>query len=377
MKIILLIRSLDVGGAERQLVELAKGLAGRGHEVKVALFYAGGPLHSELKESGISTVDLAKKGRWDILSFVGKLLRLIRSDCPDILYCFMGTPNTLGAFLKPLIGRTRLVWGVRASDMDLARYDRLGDYAYRVECRLSRFADLIIANSRAGVEHAVRNGFPRERMQIVPNGIDTARFRPDPALRSRSRQAFGLKTGELAIGVLARIDPMKDYPNFLRAAALLSVRHRNLRFLCIGGGSDEQVRALGNLARELGIESVLQITGLQEPVTALNALDISCSSSSSEGFSNAVGEAMACGVPCVVTDVGDSALIIGDSGILVPASDPEALASGLERMMDRIGAEASASCRSRIEKNFSIAAMVDRTLALFGEALSGPDRARG
>ena len=362
--IYLLARSLNIGGAERQLVHLAAGLHARGEKVVVGLFYKGGVLDAELERRGIPIVDLKKSGRWDVPSFLARVRRSIAGVRPDVVYSFLGTANIVAAALRPLSPRFRMVWSIRASDMDPARYDWVFRLNYGLECALSRTADLIISNSNAGRDFAAAHGFPRKRIEVVPNGIDTERFRPDPALRAAKRAEWGIGNEETAIGVLARLDPMKDHPTFLRAAALLAPRRPELRFLCIGEGPDEA--ALKRLASDLGLGERVLFTGRStDPVAALNALDIACSSSAfGEGFSNAVAEAMACGLPPVVTDVGDSAMLVGDAGRVVPRRDPEALARALEDEAAEPRGPRGERARARIVESFSLNAMVERTLAL-------------
>jgi len=360
--LLLLTRSLNVGGAERQLVELARGLSARGHRVAVAVFYRGGLLERELEQQGIPIIDLGKAGRWDVIGFLFRLRRELVEFRPAVVYAFLGTANIVAALVRPFCPPFRLVWSIRASNMDPRSYDWVMRLGYWIERRLSRSADLIISNSQAGRDFAAANGFPRARMVVIPNGIDTDRFRPAPAVRARMRAHWGLAPSDIAIGVLARLDPMKDHGNFIRAAAMLGGHEPRARFLCVGEGSPAIIGQLTRLAEELGLGDRLRFTGRHAAAEALPAFDICCSSSAfGEGFSNAVAEAMACGVPCVVTDVGDSAAIVGETGIVVPPGDPLRLAAGLEQMFERTDADASTASRQRIVDQFSVQAMVAAT----------------
>ena len=364
--IFLLARSLNIGGAERQLVHLAAGLQQRGHEVRVGLFYRGGALDEEIERCGIPIVDLGKSGRFDLAGFLLRTRAAIRGAAPEVVYSFLGTANVVAAMLRPTLPRFRMVWSIRASDMDPRSYDWAFRLNYALECALSRFADLIISNSEAGRDYATAHGFPRERIEVVPNGIDTERFRPDPALRAAKRREWGLGEGQIAIGVLARLDPMKDHPTFLRAAALIAPRAPQVRFVCVGEGPEAYRKDLLALSEELGLADRVLWTGRSiEPVAALNAVDLYCSSSAfGEGFSNAIAEAMACGLPCVVTRVGDSALLVGDAGRAVPPRDPRALADALLAELAGMDGNRSAGARARIVENFSLDLMVERTAAL-------------
>ena len=365
MRLLFLIRALDYGGAERQAVTLAKALKARNHTVAVALFYPGGPLTHTLETEQIPVLSLDKKGRWETVGFMWRLLRLVKEYRPDIIHSYLSVANILTILIKPLLPGVKLVWGVRASDMDLSRYHWLYTLSWRAECRLSRFADRIIVNSRAGRNFAQTHGFPEANMVVVPNGIDTDQFKPDKHARTRQRRAWGIDDDEPLIGLVARLDPMKGHPVFLAAAARLAEAHRAARFVCVGDGPAAYRDELKTLAHALGLDDRLIWAGASSDMVAVyNALDISTSSSGfGEGFSNTIGEAMACEVPCVVTDVGDSAWIVEERRCVVAAGDSEALCSAwLELLSDpeRCAALGRAA-RLRIEKHFSVRQLTERT----------------
>nr|WP_155934541.1 glycosyltransferase [Pseudodesulfovibrio alkaliphilus] len=358
VRILLLAPSLEAGGAERQVVVLANALAARGHRVAVALHYPGGVLEREL--AGVERIQLGKGGRWDFGGFLVRLVRAVRGFAPDVVYSFLGTPNILSALLLPLFKPTRLVWAVRASNMDMARYGRVARFAYWFEARLSPVADAVIVNSRAGREHAQGRGFPAETMVVVPNGIDTGRFRPDKEARQTVRREWGVGPEHVLVGLMARLDPMKDIPTFLKAASLAARKDETLRFVCVGAGLLEG--ELRILAASLKLDDRLVWAGFRADAERVcNGFDLCCLSSSGEGFPNVLGEAMACGVPCVTTDVGDAALIVGETGVVVPPGDAEALAEGILTMAGRIRRGEVSGVRERIEQRFSVDAMVDAT----------------
>lgn len=366
MKVLFLNRSVDIGGAERQLVSTAVGLRQRGHDVAVAVFYAGYPYERELHEAGVPLFDLGKSGRWDLAGFMLRLTRLLRRERPDVLYAFKGEANILGALARPFM-KSKLVWGVRSSDVDLGDYGFGARAAYRLECTLAGTPDLIIANSRFGLEYARSNGFPEGRSVVIPNGFDTGWFRCDPAARQRFREEIGVPADALLIGKVGRIDPVKDYGTFLKAAAHLTAMRSDLRFVCVAPGEGAYADAMRGLAEELALTSRLTWCGARSDMTNVyNALDVLVSSSRSEGFPNVIGEAMACGTPCVVTDVGDAAWIVGDCGEVVAAGDPEALAVATARMLGRIAAGdvTSERVRNRLVAEFSRDRLLDATEAV-------------
>jgi len=368
MKILFLIRALNTSGAQRQLVNLAIGLKSSGFEVVVATMYEDRTrLWTELEKSSITIVSLKKKHRWDILSFFFNLCVLIKKEQPDIVHGYLGVPNNIIVFLKPLFKNLKIVWGVRNAFHNYQQYDHVDRLSYRLECFLSRFADLIIANSEAGYAHAVASGFPQERTVVIPNGIDSEAFQPDPGARDVARKSWGINEKQVAVGIVARIDPMKDYPNFLRALSKVGEEDPEVIGICVGRAKTDVYKAeMIDLANTLGLQDrILWLGERQDMLETLNGLDILVSSSGrGEGFSNSIAEAMACGVPCAVTNVGDAAKIVGDCGIVVKPKDSRELAAGIMKMVSKVRSDGPllAACnRDRIVSCFSIAKMVNRT----------------
>lgn len=367
ISIFLLSRSLEVGGAERQLVALAKGLSERGNSVTIALFYRTGDLLSELEGTDVRVVDLRKTGRWDLAGFLGRTIAAVRQAKPDIIYGMLGSGNLMASVIRPLARGALLVWSVRGTNRRLNAYDRVQKLSYWLECRVANSPDLIIANSSAGRDYSVRNGFPSDKFVIIPNGIDTSRFRPVADLREAQRRSFGFEPRDVVVGMLSRVEAVKAHRDFLNAARIASAEAPNLRFLCVGGGPDFE--AMQRFAAELGLEGLIRFVGQMDPVAALNAFDIACSCSHSEGFSNSIAEAMACGLPSIVTDVGDSAWIVGETGIVVPPASPETLARAMVDQAARLSEHRPEIARARVIENFSVDAMVERNLDAFRKLL--------
>ena len=353
MKILLVIRSLNRGGAERQFVNLAKGLNDQGHDVCVAVFYIGGPLQQELEDAEITIRWIGKRGRWDLLKPLLLFAKVVKLEKPEVVYTWMPLANIVAALTKSFLpGKTRIVWGVRSSNMDLNQYNWLCRVSSEIERRLSRFADLIIANSYEGREYAIRHGFAKFQFKVVSNGIDTDKFCFLSDAGANVRKEWKIRDDQLLIGVVARLDPIKGHPLFLETASMLTKKHDNVRFVCIGDGLGKYKLELHELSKELHLDSQLIWAGNRLDMPGVyNALDIMVSSSNGEGFSNVIAEAMACGVFCVVTDVGDSARIVGQTGAVVPPRNVDALFTKLERFVsnkeryDDKGAIRSAVCR--------------------------------
>jgi glycosyltransferase involved in cell wall biosynthesis len=354
IRLLFLIRSLGQGGAERQLIELVRGLDKSRFDITVATLYPDGELLGELRAvPSIHVESLNKRSRWDVVPVLWRLLTLLRRLRPQIAHGQMDTGNLLALLAGKLSG-AKVVWGVRSSFVDFARFDPMSARLYRLTTRLSHHADLIVANSSAGRQHAAANGYETSRMVVIPNGIDVERFTPDAGARKRLRSEWDVADREVLIGIVARFDPLKDHETFLRAAALLAARRDDVRFAIVGGGAEDEATRLRALAGDLGISSRVIWAGARSDVAACyNALDLLVSSSYGEGFSNAIAEAMACGIACVVTDAGDSAWLVEGSGVVVPVKDPEALAGGCEVLLSSDRQARAGAARSRIEDEFS------------------------
>jgi glycosyltransferase involved in cell wall biosynthesis len=217
----------------------------------------------------------------------------------------------------------------------------------------------LIANSEAGLIRRNTSGYRGSKHLVINNGFDTDEFKPDSQARIRLRSEWKIKN-EALIGIVGRLFVAKGHRIFLETAALLRKERTDVRFVIVGDGPDKREFEL--LSQELGLTERLIWAGARQDMAAVyNALDILCSSSYSEGFPNVIGEAMACGVPCVVTDVGDSAKIVGDEGIVVPAGDPQLLAKALKTMLSKLNDTKPLEIRGRIVRYFSVKTMVDST----------------
>lgn len=314
---------------------------------------------------------------------VARLRHELRRQPPDVVYGFLYVASAIA--VEALRGRGAaelerlpLVWGVRSSNARLGLKELP---AYHL-CRLrSRRASLIVANSRAGVDYHRRKGFRPLRYAVVENGIDTETFRPRAEEGAGWRQSWGVAAGAPLVGLVGRMHAMKDHSTFLRAAALVAERVPELRLACVGGGPERLAARLARRADALGLGERLCWAGEHERMADIySAFDLLVSSSAyGEGFSNAVAEAMACGVPCAVTDVGDAARIVGDTGAVAPPGDAPALAAAIERLLALPAArrrELGARARRRIVERFSAAAATAATESVLSSLVADSRGAR-
>jgi glycosyltransferase involved in cell wall biosynthesis len=280
--------------------------------------------------------------------------------------------NLVGGLAARLAGIRPLAWGIRQSVLDPRYHKRTTIWTARLCARLSRhLPDRIVCCSEAVRRAHAAFGYETGRMVVLPNGFDLDAYRPDPAVRLSVRQELGLPEGTLLIGLVARFNPQKDHHNFMQAAALLHARLPDVHFLLCGDGVSMQNAELAQWVEEADIGPNIHLLGCRQDVPRLSAaLDIASSSSYGEGFPNVVGEAMACGVPCVVTDVGDSALIVGDTGRVVPPRNPQALAEAWHDLLiagPNYRRLLGTAARRRIQECFSLPTITRRYEQLYEE----------
>lgn len=366
------ITDLDVGGAEMMLARLLGAADRRRFRMSVASLMVPGAVAAELLAQGIEVHSLGLgRGRIDPRG-IWRLVRLLRTGRVDVLQSWLYHADLLGLIAARLAGVGALAWNLRCSDMELARYSRLSMMVVKLLARLSRVPQLVIANSVAGQAVHQRLGYRPRRWEIVPNGIDTLRFRPDPEARRALRQSLGILPDAFVVCLPARFDPIKDHATFLAAVARFGANHRDARFILAGKGNDaENPRLRDLLAGSVSADQVLLLGVRSDMPALLAAADVvALSSAFGEGFPNVVAEGMACGVPVVSTDVGDAAEIIGDAGLVVRRRDPDAMAAAWQQLCDLGPAgrrELGERARERISERYALAPIVARYEALYEE----------
>ncbi len=351
------INGLAAGGAEAQLAQLL--LAG-GRFAEGALtvsLTAGGAWAGRLRAASLPLVELGMARGRPSLAGLNTLVRLIRTERPSVVQGWMYHANLAALTSLALSGqrrRTRLIWGLRATDLDLGAYGLSTRMAVRLGALLSAAPDVVIANAHAAGAAHQRLGFRPRRFAVVPNGIDAGRFRPDPALRRAVRAELGLGPEVPVVAHVARVDPMKDHATFLAALDRLG----NVVAIMVGAGTESLADRPGLL--KLGVRDDVE--------RLLAAADLFVSSSAfGEGFSNALGEAMAAGLPVIATEVGDARRVVGDAGVIVPPRDPAALARAIADILALPVAARKAlgmAARRRIEQEFTLARAAECFVAL-------------
>ena len=371
-RVIFLITGLTTGGAEMMLLKLCSRLDRCRIAPSVISLSDKGVIGSRIEALGIPVHTLDMRRSRPSLAGLLRLRKLVSTLRPNLIQGWMYHGNlaaSLAAGSKPV------VWGIRQSLYGLEKERVLTRWVIRLGAIISCSSRAIVYNSRTSARQHEQFGFDTSRTLIIPNGFDTEVFRPDENARADIRRELGLSDDVILIGLIGRYHPMKDHRSFLNAAALLGKEFSDVHFLLAGCEVATGNPALGAMIAEFELGDRVFLLGERKDIPRLNgALDIASSASAwGEGFANVIGEAMSCGVPCVVTDVGDSAWIIGDTGRVVPPRNPEALATAWKNLiaLGREGRQVLGMCaRQRVIENFSLGAVVKQYEDLYEKLIA-------
>lgn len=383
MRVTHVITGLETGGAETMLHRLVQGWGGTGLESDVISLRDRGTLGSKLESAGATVRSIGMRGAvpspWAAL----RLRAAVAASRPQLVQGWMYHGNVAAmAGAWAIGGGVPVIWNIRHSVYDL-RYEK-GSTALmiRLGARLSGSPARIIYNSRTSATQHAALGFATGGAVVIPNGFDTTRFRPDADARRRWRRQLGVPADLIVVGLVGRWHPMKDHGTFMRAAARVRAVVPGARFALAGRGADDKNPEFKSLVRALELGDVVTGCGEVEDVPGfLAGLDVAVCSSYSEAFPNVVGEAMACGLPVVTTDVGDAAWIVGEAGKVVRARDPEAMAAAILALLactpdERLALGARG--RERVRAAFAIDQIASRYRELYEEVLDEPQwRRRG
>jgi|SRR5438093_695846 len=379
IKIMHLITDLATGGAEIMLYKMLSCLDRSQFQNSVVSMTDRGSLGDKIEALQVPVFTLGlRRGVPNPLALF-RLIRLLRAERPHILQTWLYHSDLLGLAAGKLARVPVVAWNIRCSDMDLREYPQLTSLVLRTLVWLSRFPDVVIFNSDAGSLFHLRLGYRPRKSSMIPNGFDLDEFRPDSDAPSWFRKELGLSPLNSLVGLVARYDPMKDHENFLRAAAAVANQRPGIHFVLVGQGVDESNRELIREIRNHNISLNLHLLGNRHDIrNIMPALDmLVLSSAFGEGFPNVLGEAMAAGVPCIVTNVGDAPKIVADTGRVVHAKDPAGLAAAIREVADMPAEERrrlGRAARRRIEECFSLSSVGRQYEVLYRELTAGlPD----
>jgi glycosyltransferase involved in cell wall biosynthesis len=370
LRMLHVITGMTMGGAEMMLYRLlARGDRTRFSPTVLSLL-APGTVAGLVSALDIPLLTLGMREERPLSPAILRLIPMARSLRPALLQGWMYHGNVAASGFALLSGRRLpVIWNVRHSLDDMAHENRLTRGFIRLGAALSSTTRAIIYNSRQSAAQHERHGYDCRKTVVIPNGFDCELFRPRPEMAGWLRQAIGIDHGRVVIGLIARNHPHKDPGNLVRATGLLAQRGIDVHVVLVGPGFDAGDAALARAIAQAGVAGRISLLGQRQDISDIVAgLDIAVLSSATEAFPNVLGEAMACGVPCVATDVGDSAWIVGRSGIVVPPRDGEALAEALGRLAtlgDEGRRQLGAEARARIVEHFEIDDIVGRYQSLY------------
>ncbi len=371
IRIVHIINDLEIGGVEVMLANLLSCMDHKSFDAKVVSLTGRGPIALRIEERGIPVraLDMERGKAWP--SDLIRLAKWLRQARPHLVQTWMYHANLAGGLASKFSGRYPVIWGIHASHLEPTTTRRQTINMVRLSAKLSNWLPTrIVYCSEVSRRLHKSMGYANNKSLVIPNGFDLETFVPDPQARVNVRAEISVSSETPLIGMVARFDPQKDHENFFRAAGILLSEFPEIRFVLCGAEVTSENPLIRKWITENGLSDRCHLLGYRRDVAqVMTALDLlSTSSSYGEAFPMVVGEAMACGVPCVVTDIGDSALIVGDAGLSVPPRDPEALAGAWGNLLRKDAAtrrRLGEAARSRITEYYSLRMIAHRYESLY------------
>lgn len=376
MKIVHIVTGLSNGGAEAVLYRLCKHDRESRHHV-ISLSGAGkyGPM---LEVLGVTVTTLKVSRWWNLPMAFIRLVKLLRREKPDVVQTWMYHADFFGGLASRAAGVRSLVWGIRHSTLVRGESKEATIWIANVLAKLSWWLPAkIVVCAKAAMDVHEGLGYDRKKMRLIPNGFDLADFYPRRGAQDSPKAHFTAETFLPLIGTVARFDPQKDHANLLDALAILQGCGLAFRLILVGAGLEASNQKIVEAISQRGLTGCVGLLGPRDDIVdIMNALDLHVLPSAyGEAFPNVVCEAMACGTPCVVTDVGDAAYIVGETGWVVPPREADSLAAAIAAAIDEMaysvnGVGGALGARGRIEEHFSIERMVSGYHTVWEEVIS-------
>jgi glycosyltransferase involved in cell wall biosynthesis len=365
LKVVHIITGLNGGGAEGVLFRLCS-FDQQSQITVISLTDLGkyGPLLEKLNIS-VQCLNM-QRGRMPWISAVN-LWRLLRKIKPDVVQTWMYHADLFGGVLSRLAGIRNVVWGIRHGSLDSKQTSRSTFFVAKLSALISQWVPrVIIVCAQGSLKVHAAMGYDLKRMVYVPNGYDLGTFFPQTEVGNFLKLELGIPETVPLVGMVGRFNPQKDHANLLEALALLKSKTSNFACVLVGTGVDQDNPMLAERIMKYGLSGHVFLLGQRNDVpNVMQALDLHVLSSSSEGFPNVIAEAMSSGTPCVTTDVGDAAVIVANTGWVVPAKQPDLLAKAIEAALNEMQSNSASwlqrcqECRNRILSEFSVEKMVD------------------
>lgn len=366
MRVLHIITGLDDGGAEAVLFRLCK--LDKKYQHTVISLQAKQKYESLLQKLNISvhTLNFSNSS----INFFGlfKLFKLIRQIKPDVVQTWMPHADLIGGVLARIAGVKKIFWGVHHANLIKGKINRVVIMIVRLNALLSNLVPTKIiycAEKSREVQESI--GFKKSKGVVVQNGYDTNSFFQDSSLDRIIRNELGIPHETFLIGHVGNYHPLKDQETLIKSLRYLDQKSINFNAILVGSKLEPSNKNLIKLINENGLTERIHLLGKRNDITAImNGIDIFMLSSISEAFPNVLNEAMACETPCVTTNVGDAALIVGDTGWIVSPQDSKALAKALVQALEEkkfhneSWEKRKKACRKRILENYSLEKMIKK-----------------
>lgn len=374
VRLAVVVNGTGVGGAERMVGRVLTRLSADEFDMKVFCLDSCGAVAEQLEKSGIPVLgmDILRRRVPNPLDIV-TLAHELKQFRPDVVQGWMYLSNLYGGLAAKLARHDcPVAWNIRHSTLDPNIDSRAMRLTAWIGGKLSRWMpERIVLCAEAAREAHCRVGYAPDLLQVIPNGFDLSEFRPDPTARQRVRQELGLTDNTPLVGLMGRFHPHKDHRTFVRAARVVADRIPNAQFLLVGADQVYTSSDIWSWIDEVGLRNQFHLLKVRSDPAAVDAsLDVSVCSSTTEGFPNVVGEAMACGVPCVATNVGECTEVVGDTGRIVPKQSPQQLGEAISELLnlpttDRI--RLGQAARRRVCERYDIVQIVAQYRTLWLE----------
>lgn len=376
MKLTYVITGLSTGGAETMLLKLLQNINRQRFEPTVISLTTRGEIGPRIEALGITVHALGMRPGWPSPFKFMRLVGLLRKSKPNVVHTWMYHADLLGGLAARLTGIRAVAWGIRHSNLCPEQNKRSTLLVLKMCAHVSGWLPkrILSCSERAQSIH-IQEGYRADKMVLIPNGFDLSRFKPDAQARKAVRAELGLGVDTPIVGLVARYDLQKNHPGFIDMAARLHSALPQVHFVLVGRGVDWNNKVLTALIAAASLTNHAHLLGQRDDIPRLmSSFDLLASSSFGEAFSNVLGEAMACGVPCVATDAGDSAWIVGETGRVVPLGDMPRMASVIKDLLkkpidERVALGAAA--RERVANLFEVGAVAKQYEAFY-ESLVSP-----
>jgi len=372
------ITGLETGGAERALYRLLASCPAEPHDYTVFSLNGRGTLGDKIEALGIKVVDLQVRSVWNPLPGYRRLLQHCSDVRPAIIQGWMYHANlAVSAVAMRLGGETKTIWGIRGSLHDRASFRPTTRFLIRVGGALSKLPDAIVFNSDKGARMHQEIGYRADCIVTIPNGFDARPFDGDNSYRDLIREQYCIGSNDVLVGSVGRFHYAKGSDLFVRMAGRVAKLVPRAHFLCVGRGMTAENSCLKDLIVSAGIEHRFHLAGDRDDIPQLlSAMDVFVNPSRTEGFPNALAEAMLAGLPCVATDVGDTRKILTDSGSVIASGDISGLAKAVVEWSESSAEQRYAAGnvgRERIVRDYSLERCTERYLDLYEQVLGCAD----